>query len=238
MIAATSPSAPTGNGWRPAAMSGGGPRSGAWAIRTGDRPPAGRPRPGRSFSPDARWLMTTVCTVPAVDRRHLARGAADRRRGALLLPRRPAGGRRRSESGDSPGRGRVGPHGRAAREPRLVRRGLGHLQPRRVAPGGDHQRGPRRPRLGPAGDPPTPGSHGPGLGRAGLSRRRPGRPGRPDPAAAPGRPRPAGPRGRALQRRRPRRWSSGTRRGSRPIPTTPRPIHHRGHALGGLRRLR
>ena len=49
------------------------------------------------------------------------------------------------------------------------------LQPRRLAPGGDHPRRPGRARLGPAGHPPAPRQDRPRLGRAALSRRRPGR---------------------------------------------------------------
>ena len=49
-------------------------------------------------------------TVPALDGRHLARGAADRRRRSLFFPRRPPGGRDGRDQGDSPGRDRDRPH--------------------------------------------------------------------------------------------------------------------------------
>ena len=95
---------------------------------------------GVNFSPDGKWLMTDSFAVPALGSRHLARGAANRRRRALFLPRRPAGGRQRCEQGHPPGRDRDRPHARAARKPRPVRRGMRDIQPRRVAAGGDHQR--------------------------------------------------------------------------------------------------
>ena len=76
--AAMSPSALTGNGWRPAAMSG-VPRSGASAIRQRwPICPSIEARPV-DFSPDGKWLMTSAPSVPTLGRRHLARGAADRR---------------------------------------------------------------------------------------------------------------------------------------------------------------
>ena len=138
--AATSPSARTDNGWRPAVIIA---TKGAQVWRIGDATkvaelPVDYRHRGRL---QPRWKMADDDhrAVPALDGRHLARGAADRRRRSLFLPRRPPGGRRGRDQGHSPGRDRDRPHGRAARKPRPVRGLRGQLQPRRLAPGGHHQ---------------------------------------------------------------------------------------------------
>ncbi len=92
-------------------------------------------RVGVAFSLDGKWLMTSA----ALGRRHLERGAADRRYGVRLFPGQPIGGRRGRDEGPPPGRDRDWPHGRTAREPGPLRSGTGDIQPRRVAPGREHQ---------------------------------------------------------------------------------------------------
>ena len=121
MTAVLSPSARTGNGWRPAIHD----RTGAqvWRIRdarsVADLRVDGVARV--AFSPDGKWLMTSPspCRLWAVGTWREPGKIGGH--GCGFSPDGRSGGRAGREQGAPPGRDRVRPHARPAREPRLVR---------------------------------------------------------------------------------------------------------------------
>ena len=84
---------------------------------------------GVDFSPDGKWLMTEnpPCRLWEVGTWREARQIG--RPGSLLFSRRPPGGGHGLEQGPAAGRGRDGPHARAARKPRPGRRGAVTFSP-------------------------------------------------------------------------------------------------------------
>ena len=123
---------------------------------------------GVEFSPDGKWLMTRnpPCRLWAVGTWH--EDAAGRSQRSLFFPRWPPPGRPGCKKSPLPGRDRNGATVRGSKAP-IWRCGGSRVQPRRVAPGGDHPRWPGRARLGPAGHPAAACQDGPRLGCAAFS---------------------------------------------------------------------